>query len=795
MQHSLTRRNEWIGVVVGAVLALASVSAGAIEPPSKDYSGHAIAAVTANTRADLEAVNMLGNNLACHPQPGVQLVVIERERLGELTDANLAHAVIEGNAQRVVDAEFRARVRSREERNGDFYADYATFAEIDAHVAQLVAASPVAERFVIGQSIEGREIFGVRIAGPGDPGPIFAINGCQHAREWISPMTVVYAIEQLTTLYGVDADVTNLVDSVEFHLIPVVNPDGYVYSHTTDRFWRKNRRLVSGSTFGVDLNRNWSMAFGGASTSSSPSSDVYKGEFPFSEPETAALKTYYEQLAGGVSCVGDCSLGNRCSGLKAHLDIHSFSQVILGPWSYTGAELPPKADEHRSVQDAMSAAMLAVDGKTYPAGLGVDQLLYNAGGIAPDWVFGELGALSWTIEMRPSSGGLGGFELPVEEIVPACAEMFAGIKAAAWAIATVEIGVEVALAPTNISTTEPTPVGALVTATGDCPGGATLFWREQGETGFAQSAGSAGAAGSAYEVELPAAACGTVIEWYVEGSGLSGATGVWPVGAPGVLAESEAAAIATAIDDDFETDLGWVAGAPGDTALTGTWTREDPSGTSSSGVQVQPADDASSDGSVCWVTDGRAGSSAGAYDIDGGITTLLSPVLDLSGASSATVRYQRWFSNGAGASPGEDVLRVDVSDDGGSTWASAEVVGPTGAGTGGGWFAASWKVEDFVDLTDAVRVRFVAGDEGNGSLVEAAIDEFAMRTSGECASPPACPGDVDGDGATDVSDFFELGGAFGTQSGATRTDGDLTGDGAVDVSDFFVLAADFGCPD
>src|SRR5690606_2987818 len=137
--------------------------------------------------------------------------------------------------------------------------------------------------------IQGREIFEVKITGPGGGSkPKVVLNGCQHAREWLSPMSVCWAAEQLALGDGVDGQITALLDSVEVHLIPVVNPDGYEFSHDLSRYWRKNRRNNGDGTFGVDLNRNWAYQFGGASSSGSGSSEEYRGTAAFSEPETAA---------------------------------------------------------------------------------------------------------------------------------------------------------------------------------------------------------------------------------------------------------------------------------------------------------------------------------------------------------------------------------------------------------------------------------------------------------------------------------------------------------------------------
>ena len=184
---------------------------------------------------------------------------------------------------------------------------------------------------------------------------------------------------------------------------------------------------------------------------------------------------------------------------------------------------------------------------------------------------------------------------------------------------------------------------------------------------------------------------------------------------------------------DFEAagDQGWSVGAPND-ATTGQWVRQDPVGTA-----AQPENDNTADpGAQCWFTgQGSVGGSVGENDVDGGSTTLVSPAFDLSGAQEATLRFAQWYSNDAGGAAGQDVFQVDLSDDNGASWVSAAVTGPSGAGTSGGWQEIELDVDQFVALTGAVRVRFIASDLGNGSIVEAAIDDVQISILGA----PACP--------------------------------------------------------
>ena len=57
--------------------------------------------------------------------------------------------------------------------------------------------------------------------------------------------------------YEIDPVVRSLVDSTRIVIVPVVNPDGYLFSWSSERYWHKNRRPNNPSDFGVDLNRNW----------------------------------------------------------------------------------------------------------------------------------------------------------------------------------------------------------------------------------------------------------------------------------------------------------------------------------------------------------------------------------------------------------------------------------------------------------------------------------------------------------------------------------------------------------
>lgn len=224
-------------------------------------------------------------------------------------------------------------------------------------------------------------------------------------------------------------------------------------------------------------------------------------------------------------------------------------------------------------------------------------------------------------------------------------------------------------------------------------------------------------------------------------------------------------------EDSFTSDRGWTVGAPGDDATTGLWQRGTPTAT-----DAQPGGGVD-DGS-CFAT-GLSASSLGSNDVDNGRTTLISPRLDLS-SGPATVAYSRWYSNSEGASPNADVLEVEISNDDGLSWTGLEVVGPGGAETDGGWFDVSFDVSSVIAPTGSMRVRFVASDEGSGSVVEAAVDRFRVGEGVVCET---CPGDLDANGTADVFDILIYFDRFGNGFG------DIDGSG---VSDVFDILGFFG---
>ena len=151
----------------------------------------------------------------------------------------------------------------------------------------------------------------------------------------------------------------------------------------------------------------------------------------------------------------------------------------------------------------------------------------------------------------------------------------------------------------------------------------------------------------------------------------------------------------------------------------------------------------------------------------------------------------RWYSNGLGSAPFEDVFIVEVSENGGQTWVELETVGPTGPEVNGGWIFRQFSIGDFIVRTDQFRIRFVAFDTGDNSNVEAAVDGIEL-TSVNCTVP--VPGDLDGDGIVGITDFLMLLAEWGAcpVPCPPACAADLDGDCAVGITDFLALLGNWG---
>ncbi len=167
---------------------------------------------------------------------------------------------------------------------------------------------------------------------------------------------------------------------------------------------------------------------------------------------------------------------------------------------------------------------------------------------------------------------------------------------------------------------------------------------------------------------------------------------------------------------------GWQLGVAGDGATSGLWVRGDPTGTFDGELPIQPEDDHTpAPGVACFLTGNcQPGDPPYTNEVSGGCTTLVSPVLDLAGADLAFFEHRRWFAKAGNAF--DDELALDVSNDGGATWAALERVG----GSRPAWTRAVPELSAVVPLTGQMMVRVVACDQNEAGIVEAALDDVRI---------------------------------------------------------------------
>ncbi|QQS35652.1 MAG: immune inhibitor A [Ignavibacteriales bacterium] len=290
---------------------------------------------------------------------------------------------------------------------GGFY----TLAEVIAELDSMKQMYPnlITTKVSIGNTIESRPMYMVKISDNPDVDenePEILYTALHHAREPQGMMTLIYYMYYLLENYNSDPSIQYLVNNRELYFIPVVNPDGYEYNRSTSPsgggMWRKNRRNNSGS-YGVDLNRNygpmtyWNAPNGGSSTS--PSSDTYRGTAPFSEPETNNIKNF---------------LATR--KLKNALNYHTYSNLLIYPYGALSHETSDSLIFREYAID-----MTAYNGYTY--GTDMQTVGYSTRGNSDDYFYdGDVALNSGKIFAMTPEVGSTGFWPSQAEIFPLAIE-------------------------------------------------------------------------------------------------------------------------------------------------------------------------------------------------------------------------------------------------------------------------------------------------------------------------------------------------------------------------------------
>ena len=290
-------------------------------------------------------------------------------------------------------------------------SNYHDYAEMVAEIQQAATNHPdIFSLSSIGTSYEGRTVWLGKVSdnvGVDEDEPETLFTHHQHAREHLTIEMALYTMHMLTDEYGVDQQITDLVNSREIWMVFDLNPDGGEYDIATGtyRSWRKNRQPNPGSSaVGTDLNRNWGYKWGccgGSSTTTS--SETYRGSAPVSSPEDQIVRNFV-----------DSRVINGKQQIKVAIDFHTYGELILWPMGYTFTDVPADmAQDDRDVLSTMGQAMAATNGYTPQQASD----LYIADGTIIDWLYGVHGIMNFTFEMYPVTSGQGGF-YPGDEIIP-----------------------------------------------------------------------------------------------------------------------------------------------------------------------------------------------------------------------------------------------------------------------------------------------------------------------------------------------------------------------------------------
>ena len=343
------------------------------------------------------------------------------------------------------------------------FSSYNTFDEIDNYLNH-VFQNPL--KYTLrnvkiglesqGTTHEGRPINMMSLAlNDGKQRPAIFLDCGIHAREWVSPAFCLHSIRTLlsTGEFG-------KLSEFDFHIIPVANPDGYVYTHEANRMWRKNRAPSRtprqfwsqpgnniwtgfgppafggqfGSHFssqqsgnpslspsrcqGTDPNRNFDIAHGTVGSSDQPCKDTFHGVNPFSEAESRAIRDAILKIQAKQT-------------IASYVSVHAYSQMWMTPNGYDKSLTKDHQDLMRVARQAVNA-LTSVHGTQYQYGP-IAKIIYEAAGSSCDWAYTKANIkYSYALELRDE--GQYGFMLPTSQIQPTVEETWAGLEAMADAI-------------------------------------------------------------------------------------------------------------------------------------------------------------------------------------------------------------------------------------------------------------------------------------------------------------------------------------------------------------------------
>ncbi|KAM9820895.1 carboxypeptidase O-like [Neosynchiropus ocellatus] len=307
---------------------------------------------------------------------------------------------------------FLARAGSVSIERVDYdYFKYHPMSEISQWMAQIAQAHPDVVSIVeYGKTYQLRTISLLKIGlNTGLKKKAIWMDCGIHAREWIAPAFCQYFVNQILQSYQTNPKLEEMLKNMDFYVTPVLNIDGYMYTWSTNRLWRKNMSPgpEGQNCNGTDLNRNFDANWGTIGVNINCTSETYPGRSPVSEPEAQAV-TYF--------------VGSRSEDILCFLTIHSYGQLLLLPYGHPNFTAS-NYEELMDVGLAAADAIRAVHGTNYTVGTS-PAVLYPNSGSSRDWARMKGIPYSFTFELRDN--GTFGFELPEDQIKPTCEEAYSG---------------------------------------------------------------------------------------------------------------------------------------------------------------------------------------------------------------------------------------------------------------------------------------------------------------------------------------------------------------------------------